>query len=105
RTKLEIQDAQEAAEAARNDSESFAKEAQNAERNVTKLHDKTVNLTKRAGTFKNQAVQSQRSTEALHQDTGEFYSKTKDMFCKTKPTDPVCPARRDKRETKKLNNQ
>ncbi|WP_341821279.1 hypothetical protein [Wolbachia endosymbiont (group A) of Myopa testacea] len=103
-TKIEIQNAQKAAEVAKTASEKSAKEAQDAEGNVTKLHDKTVNLTKRAETFKNKVVQLQRDTKALHQDTKEFYSKAKDIFCKTNPTDQVCTARRKKREIKNSDN-
>ncbi|WP_265033730.1 collagen-like domain-containing protein [Wolbachia endosymbiont (group A) of Sicus ferrugineus] len=103
-TKIEIQNAQKAAEVAKTASEKSAKEAQDAEGNVTKLHDKTVNLTKRAETFKNKVVQLQRDTEALHQDTKEFYSKARDIFCKTNPADQICTTRRKKRETKNLNN-
>ncbi|WP_265027059.1 collagen-like domain-containing protein [Wolbachia endosymbiont (group A) of Bombylius major] len=105
KTKIEIQNARKAAEDAKSASENFAKEAQGAKDEVTKLHDKVVNLTEKAETvskaaerFAGKALQSQKSTE-------RFYSDTKDIFCKIKPTDPVCPIHRKKREAKSLNNQ
>lgn len=97
---------------ARNASQNSAKEAQDAEGEVTKLHDKTANLTTRAEAFRKEAKHfadrafvSERAAKALENGAKDLYAEVKNIFCKTKPTDQVCTARRKKRETKNLNNQ
>ncbi|MFP3034388.1 MAG: collagen-like protein, partial [Candidatus Tisiphia sp.] len=82
-TKIEIQNAQKAAEVAKSASEKSAKEAKD--------------FKEEADNFVDKAFRSEQNTQAL-------YSKVKDIFCKTKPTDQVCTARRKKREIKNSDN-
>lgn len=104
-TKIEIQDAQKAAETARNVSENFAREAKGAKEEVTELHDKTVNLTKKAETLSNAAKGFARNASQSQSNAEAFYGQVKNMFCQIKTTDPVCSIHRRKREAKNLNNQ
>ncbi|WP_353272708.1 hypothetical protein [Wolbachia endosymbiont (group A) of Urophora cardui] len=82
-TKIEIQNAQKAAEVAKSASEKSAKEAKD--------------FKEEADNFVDKAFRSEQNTQAL-------YSKVKDIFCKTKPTDQVCTARIKKREIKNSDN-
>ncbi|WP_353273457.1 hypothetical protein [Wolbachia endosymbiont (group A) of Agelastica alni] len=83
KTKIEVQNAKKAAEDAKSASENFAKEAEG--------------FKEEADNFADKAFRSEQNTQAL-------YSKVKDIFCKTKPTDQVCTVHRKKREIEKLNN-
>ncbi|PRD31382.1 UNVERIFIED_CONTAM: col27a1b [Trichonephila clavipes] len=103
-TKIEIQNAKKAAEDAKSASENFAKEVQDAEGKVTELHAEVVNSTKKAETVSKAAERFAGKALQLQKSTENFYSDTKDIFCKTSPADQVCTARRKKREIEKLNN-
>ncbi|MFT4313825.1 MAG: collagen-like protein [Wolbachia pipientis] len=94
KAKNETLDAKKAAEAAKNASEGFAKQAKDTEDKVKILHNQTVNLTGEAEDSADQALQSANNAEAFH------YS-VRDMFCTTNPAYQVCSARRKRRETKK----
>ncbi|WP_250120130.1 collagen-like protein [Wolbachia endosymbiont of Ostrinia scapulalis] len=94
KAKNETLDAKKAAEAAKNASEGFAKQAKDTEDKVKILHNQTVNLTGEAEDSADQALQSAENAEALH-------SSVRDMFCTTNPADQVCSAHRRRRETKK----
>ncbi|WP_264374547.1 MULTISPECIES: collagen-like protein [unclassified Wolbachia] len=94
KAKNETLDAKKAAEAAKNASEGFAKQAKDTEDKVKILHNQTVNLTGEAEDSADQALQSAENAEALH-------SSVRDIFCTTNPANQVCGTRRGKRETKK----
>ncbi len=86
--------AKKAAEAAKNASEGFAKQAKDTEDKVKILHNQTVNLTGEAEDSADRALQSANNAEAFH-------DSVRDMFCTTNPAYQVCSARRRRRETKK----
>ncbi|RDD34185.1 collagen-like protein [Wolbachia endosymbiont of Cylisticus convexus] len=90
-TRTETLDAKNAAEGAKNASEDFAKQAEDTKDKVKTLHNQTVNLIEEVEDFADKALQSANNAET-------FYSRTKDMFCKTKPTDLMCTARRKRRQ-------
>ncbi|HCE59477.1 MAG TPA: collagen-like protein, partial [Wolbachia sp.] len=104
-TKLEIQNAKEAVEVAKNASEVFAKKAQDARNETIKLHAAVVNLNNITEVIKKDAEGFARRASQSMQNAEAFFGKTKNIFCKKEPTDPVCPVRRRKRETENLNNQ
>ncbi len=104
KAKNETLDAKKAAEVAKTASEKSAKEAQDAEGKDTELHAEVVNSTKKAETVSKAAERFAGKALQLQKSTENFYSDTKDIFCKTSPADQVCTARRKKREIEKLNN-
>ncbi|MBA8770568.1 collagen-like protein [Wolbachia pipientis] len=93
-TKIEIQNAKKAAEDAKSASESFAKEAEGAKEEVVGLNTGVKNMKDDTEGFADKALQSEQNAET-------FYSKTKEIFCRTSPTDQVCTARRGKREAER----
>ncbi|HCE59781.1 MAG TPA: hypothetical protein DEQ74_03055 [Wolbachia sp.] len=95
--KVEIIDIQKTVEANKNAVENAAKKVQSSESKVTVLSQKTEILTQKAEDFKDRARQSQDNVEALKK-------QVKEMFCKTQPTDLVCPAHSTTRSKRSIEN-
>ncbi|WP_341813322.1 collagen-like protein [Wolbachia endosymbiont (group B) of Germaria angustata] len=99
KVKNETLNAKDSAEVAKNASESFAKEAKNANDNIIELHNKTENLTKKAEVFCNASKKSASDASVSESNTKTFYSQTQKMFCVIQPDDKSCVIeKRDKRE-------
>ncbi|WP_177429433.1 collagen-like protein [Wolbachia endosymbiont of Laodelphax striatellus] len=99
KVKNETLNAKDAAEVAKNASESFAKEAKNANNNIIELHNKTENFTKKAEVFCNASKKSASDASVSESNTQTFYSQTQKMFCVIQPDDKSCVIeKRNKRE-------